>query len=120
MHLVGSHGSEFDLGFIQRLAPDLRELHDRLLAELQSISRDYPGIRLETKPASVAVHVRGVDPAVSEPALAAVRNGPASWPDIYVTNGKNVDRAFAPRHRQGRRRDGAPHSGVGQRHPLPG
>ena len=30
VHLVGSHGSEFDLGFIQRLAPDLRELHDRL------------------------------------------------------------------------------------------
>jgi trehalose-phosphatase len=90
VHLVGSHGSEFDLGFIQRLAPDLRALHDRLLAELQSISRDYPDIRLETKPASVAVHVRGVDPAVSEPALAAVREGPASWPDIYVTNGKNV------------------------------
>ena len=90
VHLVGSHGSEFDLGFIQRLAPELHELHGRLLAELQAISRDHPGIRLETKPASIAVHVRGVDPEVSEPALEAVRNGPASWPDIYVTNGKDV------------------------------
>ena len=34
VHLVGSHGSEFDLGFIQRLAPELIELHGRLLAEL--------------------------------------------------------------------------------------
>ena len=90
VHLVGSHGSEFDLGFIQRLAPELHELHGRLLAELQAISRDHPGIRLETKPASIAVHVRGVDPAISEPALEAVRSGPGSWPDIYVTNGKDV------------------------------
>ena len=90
VHLVGSHGSEFDLGFIQRLAPELHELHGRLLAELQAISREHPGIRLETKPASIAVHVRGVDPEVSEPALEAIRSGPASWPDIYVTNGKDV------------------------------
>ena len=90
VHLVGSHGSEFDLGFIQRLAPELHELHGRLLAELQAISREHPGIRLETKPASIAVHVRGVDPAISEPALEAVRTGPGSWPDVYVTNGKDV------------------------------
>ena len=90
VHLVGSHGSEFDLGFIQRLAPELRELHGRLLAELQAISRDHPVIRLETKPASVAVHVRGVDSEIREPALEAIRSGPASWPDIYVTTGKDV------------------------------
>ena len=90
VHLVGSHGSEFDLGFIQRLAPELHELHGRLLAELQAISRAHPGIRLESKPASIAVHVRGVDHALSEPALEAVRTGPGSWPEVYVTNGKDV------------------------------
>src|SRR3954452_400422 len=90
VHLVGSHGSEFDLGFIQRLPPQLHELHGRLLAELRSIAREHPEIRLETKPASIAVHVRGVDRELSEPALEAVRNGPASWPDIYVTKGKDV------------------------------
>ena len=90
VHLVGSHGSEFDLGFIQRLDPELRDLHDRLLAELRAIARAYPGVRLETKPASVAVHVRGADPEVGRQALAAVQNGPGAWPDIFVTNGKDV------------------------------
>ena len=90
VHLVGSHGSEFDLGFIERLAPELRDLHGSLLAELTEISRNHPGIRLETKPASVAVHVRGADPDVAERALDAVRCGPATWPDIHVTNGKEV------------------------------
>src|SRR3954454_4958588 len=56
VHLVGSHGSEFDFGFIQRLPPELHELHGRLLADLRSISLDHPAIRLETKPASIAVH----------------------------------------------------------------
>ena len=90
VYLVGSHGSEFDLGFIQRLAPELIELHGRLLAETTEISRSHPGVRLEVKPASVAVHVRGVDRAVSEGALDAVRCGPATWPDIHVTHGKEV------------------------------
>lgn len=90
VHLVGSHGSEFDVGFIQRLAPELIELHGRLLAELTEISRAHAGVRLEAKPASVAVHVRGVDRAVGERALGAVRCGPATWPDIHVTEGKDV------------------------------
>ena len=90
VHLVGSHGSEFDLGFIQRLEPELRELHGRLLSELTEICRVHPGMRLETKPASVAVHVRGIDPEVGERALEAVRCGPATWPDVHVTSGKDV------------------------------
>src|SRR6187551_1765599 len=31
VHLVGSHGSEFDVGFVQRLEPDLVELRGWLL-----------------------------------------------------------------------------------------
>ena len=91
VHLVGSHGSEFDLGFIQRLAARAaRAPRPAARRRCRRSSRDHPGIRLETKPASIAVHVRGVDPQQSEPALEAVRTGPASWPDIYVTNGKDV------------------------------
>jgi trehalose-phosphatase len=90
VHLVGSHGSEFDLGFVQRLEPELRELHGRLLSELTEICRVHPGMRLETKPASVAVHVRGTDPEVGERALEAIRCGPATWPDVHVTSGKDV------------------------------
>jgi trehalose-phosphatase len=90
VHLVGSHGSEFDLGFVQRLAPELTDLHGRLVAESTRIAREHPGVRLETKPASVALHVRGVDQDVSGRALEAVRLGPATWPDIHVTHGKDV------------------------------
>src|ERR671910_2109950 len=56
VHLVGSHGSEFDIGFVERLAPELVDLRARLLAELQAIAKNRPGVRLEVKPASVAVH----------------------------------------------------------------
>ena len=90
VHLIGSHGSEFDLGFIQRLAPELLDLHGRLVEELTKISHAHPGVRLETKPASVAVHVRGTDRDLAERALEAVRRGPATWPNIHVTNGKEV------------------------------
>lgn len=90
VHLVGSHGSEFDLGFIQRLAPELVELRNRLVSEMDAIAKAHPGVRIETKPASVALHVRGLDRAVSEHAMDAVRIGPATWPDIHVTHGKEV------------------------------
>src|SRR5918995_4580035 len=58
VHLVGSHGSEFDVGFVQRLAPELVELRSRLQTELERIAAEHPGVRLENKPASVAVHLR--------------------------------------------------------------
>ncbi len=90
VHLVGSHGSEFDLGFIQRLSPELRELHGRLLVELKEIVGARANVRLETKPVSVAVHVRGADDDVSAQVLEAIERGPASWPEIYVTHGKEV------------------------------
>ncbi|WP_027343716.1 trehalose-phosphatase [Hamadaea tsunoensis] len=90
VHLVGSHGSEFDVGFVQRLAPELVALRTRLQSELTAIAQKHPGIRLEAKPASIAVHTRGLDPAVSAAALDEVRNGPAAWPDVHVTSGKEV------------------------------
>jgi trehalose-phosphatase len=90
VHLIGSHGSEFDLGFIQRLTPELLDLHARLVDELTKIAREHPGVRLETKPAGVAVHIRGIDRDLGERALEAVRRGPARWPEIHVTNGKDV------------------------------
>jgi trehalose-phosphatase len=90
VHLVGSHGSEFDIGFVERLAPELVDLRARLLARLQAIAADRPGVRLEVKPASVAVHLRAADPAVAAHVRQAVLSGPASWPELHVTQGKEV------------------------------
>ena len=91
IHLIGSHGSEFDLGFVRNLAPELIELHQRVHAELTDISRAHEGVEVETKPASVALHVRrAVDPTVAAQALDAVRTGAAGWPGVHVTYGHEV------------------------------
>lgn len=90
VHLVGSHGSEFDIGFVERLSPELVAVRTRLRDTLREIVAAHPGIRLERKPASVAVHTRGVDPQVAAAAVEAVRNGPATWDDVTVTQGKEV------------------------------
>ncbi|MEV0326636.1 trehalose-phosphatase [Micromonospora echinospora] len=90
VHLVGSHGSEFDIGFVERLSPELIAVRTRLRNELREIAAAHPGVRLERKPASVAVHTRGVPPQIAASAVEAVRSGPATWDGVTVTQGKEV------------------------------
>ncbi|QGK68468.1 trehalose-phosphatase [Allosaccharopolyspora coralli] len=90
VHLVGSHGSEFDAGFVHQLEPEATELRTRLQVEVQNLVKDRPGVTLEPKPASVAVHVRNAEPDVAEQVLDAVRTGPALWEGVEVTDGKAV------------------------------
>ena len=86
VHLVGSHGAEFDSGFAL-------EIDEALLAtitsELDAIAADRRGVTVEPKPASVALHVRNASAADGDAALAAARVvGEASGAEI--TAGKNV------------------------------
>ena len=90
VHLVGSHGSEFDVDFVDALEPQVQALHDELVETLTALVRRREGVRLEIKPASVAVHVRGASTDDARVVLEAVRTGPARWPGINVTNGKEV------------------------------
>ncbi|HEX5542831.1 MAG TPA: trehalose-phosphatase [Micromonospora sp.] len=90
VHLVGSHGSEFDIDFVERLAPELLEVRTRLQTELRQLVAGRAGIRLESKPASVAVHTRAADEQVAAEVFEAIRLGPASWPEVTVTHGKQV------------------------------
>src|SRR5262249_57296313 len=46
VHLVGSHGSEFDIGFVHRLAPELVDLRTPGQQALQDIAADLPRIPL--------------------------------------------------------------------------
>jgi trehalose 6-phosphate phosphatase len=86
VHLVGSHGAEFDTGF----AHDVDEgLLTRIIAELNEIAVGRPGVTVETKPASVALHVRNASPADGEAALEAARRASAAW-DAHTTAGKAV------------------------------
>ncbi|HYS39897.1 MAG TPA: trehalose-phosphatase, partial [Pseudonocardiaceae bacterium] len=90
VHLVGSHGSEFDVGFVHALDQTARGLHRRLEEVLESIVDGATGTGLEVKPASIAVHVRRAEPDIAERVLAAVRTGPAGWEGVSVTEGKSV------------------------------
>jgi trehalose 6-phosphate phosphatase len=85
--LVGSHGAEYGPGGISGLDTDLLE---RVHAELRRITGGRDGVTLEAKPASVAVHVRRAGPEVGARVLSEVREGPATWDGVRVTNGKAV------------------------------
>lgn len=86
VHLVGSHGAEFDTGFVHEIDT---ELLGRIADELTAIAAGYPHATVELKPASVALHVRNAEPADGEAALAAARNAAAAW-DAEQTEGKAV------------------------------
>lgn len=90
VHLVGSHGSEFDIGFTQRLTAAQVELRTRLQKAAEDIFRRHEGVRLEPKPASVAIHLRGMPEEAAAAAREEINNGPASWPEVHVTQGKEV------------------------------
>ena len=88
--LVGSHGSEFDAGFIETLTNQQRQLLDRLERDLAKIAESGEGFSLERKPASIAFHYRNADEEAGERARKQVLEGPASDPAVYVKQGKKV------------------------------
>jgi trehalose-phosphatase len=90
VRLVGSHGSEFDVGFADELPPERHQRRTELQAALSAIAKDQPGVRLESKPASIAVHTRAAPRDVAQRIFDAVRSGAALWPDIEMTTGKEV------------------------------
>jgi trehalose 6-phosphate phosphatase len=89
VHLVGSHGGEFDDG-AELLDADQRALLDALSAELRQLVDGEPGVALEDKPAGVAVHVLNAPAEVGTRVLDAVRVGPAARPGVESTPGKAV------------------------------
>ncbi len=86
VHLIGSHGAEFDTGFTQ-------EIDAVLLAtigeSLEDIAAAHPGATVEYKPAGVALHVRNAAPDDAQAALAAARTAARSW-RAELTEGKAV------------------------------
>ncbi|WP_028462669.1 trehalose-phosphatase [Nocardia sp. 348MFTsu5.1] len=90
VHLVGSHGSEFDVGFVHEITPEATELLDTLIVELRDIAGAFANVTVETKPASTALHVRNASTTDADAALHRVRTGPATWDGVQVTEGKSV------------------------------
>ncbi|MEU6581903.1 trehalose-phosphatase [Nocardia sp. NPDC046763] len=90
VQLIGSHGSEFDVGFVHAIDNDAKQLLQEVTTTLTQIAQDNPGASVEIKPASVALHVRNTSPEIGRRAVFAVRQGPASWVGVQTTEGKEV------------------------------
>ncbi|MEU6643971.1 trehalose-phosphatase [Saccharomonospora sp. NPDC046836] len=90
VHLVGSHGSEFDAGFVHQLDPNARALRERLSSELADLIDGADGVRLEAKPAGFAVHLRNASDEVARVVADRVRRGPAAHPGVQAVEGKAV------------------------------
>jgi trehalose 6-phosphate phosphatase len=86
VNLIGSHGAEFDSGFAH---PIDRDLLERITADLTTIAATRPGVTVEPKPASVALHVRNASAADGSDALDAARTAARGW-DAELTEGKAV------------------------------
>lgn len=90
VQLVGSHGTEFEPGVIATLGPQERRLLSEVVAQCEAIAAGTPGTLVESKPASVAVHVRNVPRGQVEGILSRIRGGPGSVPGVHVIEGKEV------------------------------
>lgn len=86
VHLVGSHGAEFASGFTHEVDDALLQ---RITTELDEIAAGKPGVTVETKPASVALHVRNASAEDGEAALTQAHEASTSW-DAQLTEGKAV------------------------------
>ena len=89
VHLVGSHGSEFDTGFVHAIDDAAKTLLGKIKDALSAIAAEYAGVAVEIKPASVAMHVRNADPADGKEALQKAHTAAQHW-DAQVTEGKAV------------------------------
>ncbi len=89
IRLVGSHGSEFDLGFASQLSPELLEIRQRLTQAVKELGDKYDAL-VEEKPAGVTFHLRGMDDETKQVARDEVVRGPAGWDDIHTRNGHDI------------------------------
>ena len=90
IHLVGSHGSEFDLDFVHALDMAQVSLLHELVRDCSVLVSGVEGAQIETKPASVAVHVRRCSPQDAASLLQAVETGPGARAGVHVRHGKAV------------------------------
>ncbi len=90
LHLVGSHGSEFEPSFAAPMAGHSVDLLQSLTDEIFAIADALPGSTVETKPASLAFHYRKADESKAAQAVNQILAGPGARPGIHVRHGKKV------------------------------
>ena len=86
--LIGSHGQE--IGADLALTEDECVLLAEIRAHVTSAVGGIPGVRVEDKPAGLAVHVRGCAPADGERALDLIRGLADEMAGTFCLEGKLV------------------------------
>lgn len=90
VHLVGSHGAEFEVGAIVAFGPVQSTLLQVVVEQCHTLVDGLPGVFVESKPASVAVHVRRATQEVAARVLHVIRTGPGELDGVHVIKGKDV------------------------------
>lgn len=91
VHLIGSHGSEFEPDSVGKLTADQVALLHRLSGEMAVIADAAPGCSIEIKPSGVAFHYRrAADPVAGEAAAQAILSSLGAYQGVHVREGKCV------------------------------
>lgn len=90
VHLVGSHGSEFEPGFASPSFDGSLSLLGRLRESLSGIVASSENCWIEEKPSSFALHYRRASDEEAARVLADALRGPAEWPEVFIRHGKKV------------------------------
>lgn len=91
--LIGSHGgqsSHADADQAELLSPDAGALLAVVTTALEQVIARHPPVRIEHKPAAVALHTRGVDPTIGAEALAEARELADRHTGVHLMEGKDV------------------------------
>jgi trehalose-phosphatase len=91
--LVGSHGGQSSIEDLAGPASLDQVAAARLAAasaDLEEVAAAHPGTRVELKPGAVAIHTRGLDPALAAAALAAAMAVASRHTGVHVIPGKQV------------------------------
>ncbi len=90
IRLVGSHGSEFEVGFASELSAGATALRTQIEHAVADVASRTEGAYVEYKPTGVAFHYRMVDPDAACLATEEIREGPGSLPGVHARQGNQV------------------------------
>lgn len=101
IHLVGSHGSEFDIGFVENLTAENLQQLAVIQSSFEAIAEQHEGVFLEIKPASVALHYRRCDTEIHSELVAKAQAALDDISGVQVKLGKMVVEALVVPHNKG-------------------
>lgn len=89
--LIGSHGAQWSTEHgSAELTDRHRSAYTALRTDLDRILTAHPNARLETKPAALVLHTRGLDASEARAAHAEVEAMLRRHPEVHTTPGKDV------------------------------